>query len=384
MNKTTLLLILLFIIPLVMLPSLTVNAKTRTIVVPDDYQTIQAAVGNSTEGDIIFVRNGTYEGEIDKTLVIDRSISLIGESPETTLNLYPKTTTWSILTAGFSSSEDALQINAKEVIIANLTIKYKGNIVVSNDKVQFLNTKLYTRSTDTGLIINGSECNLIQNSLNGRLNIYKASNNISQNKIYSVKVESGNNNLIEYNDLTYLSLIGSDNIVVSKNNIGTDLISPVVYILNSSYSVLVGNNVTSNLWNTNLGISGKSYNNTIYGNNFLSPAYTTLNSSDYFYNNKEFVIVDSASLSNYWEKGGKGNFWQNYHGSDANWDGIGDIPYTIDAINEDPYPLIKPTYEEAEIGSSQIFGIIIFLTIIIFAVTILLLRRNRKTANYKQ
>ncbi len=367
-----------------MLPSLTVNAKTRTIVVPDDYQTIQAAVGNSTEGDIIFVRNGTYEGEIDKTLVIDRSISLIGESPETTLNLYPKTTTWSILTAGFSSSEDALQINAKEVIIANLTIKYKGNIVVSNDKVQFLNTKLYTRSTDTGLIINGSECNLIQNSLNGRLNIYKASNNISQNKIYSVKVESGNNNLIEYNDLTYLSLIGSDNIVVSKNNIGTDLISPVVYILNSSYSVLVGNNVTSNLWNTNLGISGKSYNNTIYGNNFLSPAYTTLNSSDYFYNNKEFVIVDSASLSNYWEKGGKGNFWQNYHGSDANWDGIGDIPYTIDAINEDPYPLIKPTYEEAEIGSSQIFGIIIFLTIIIFAVTILLLRRNRKTANYKQ
>jgi len=45
-------------------------------VVPDDYPTISAAVGNATEGDRIFVKNGTY---YEQPLLIDkRKKDLVG------------------------------------------------------------------------------------------------------------------------------------------------------------------------------------------------------------------------------------------------------------------------------------------------------------------
>ena len=40
--------------------SQTVGTSPTTITVPDDYPTIQTAIGNATAGDTVFVRNGTY------------------------------------------------------------------------------------------------------------------------------------------------------------------------------------------------------------------------------------------------------------------------------------------------------------------------------------
>ena len=36
-------------------------SHSATITVPDDYKTIQAAIGSATSGDLIFVKPGTYE-----------------------------------------------------------------------------------------------------------------------------------------------------------------------------------------------------------------------------------------------------------------------------------------------------------------------------------
>jgi hypothetical protein len=46
---------------------------------------------------------------------------------------------------------------------------------------------------------------------------------------------------------------------------------------------------------------------------------------------------------NSWDNGTVGNFWDDYHGTDNNDDGIGDTPYIIDENNQDNYPLIEPT-----------------------------------------
>src|SRR3989304_8357406 len=66
-----------------------VKADSKTIFVPDDYQTISAAVGNASDGDTIFVKSGTYN---EQPLLIDKSITLIGEETYSTQIIFHSTT----------------------------------------------------------------------------------------------------------------------------------------------------------------------------------------------------------------------------------------------------------------------------------------------------
>jgi parallel beta-helix repeat protein len=55
------------------------KAEAKTVVVPDDYSTIQDAVDNAAEGDTVFVRRGYYF----ESVLIDKSLSLVAEDNET-------------------------------------------------------------------------------------------------------------------------------------------------------------------------------------------------------------------------------------------------------------------------------------------------------------
>ena len=57
----TVMLIVLLITSIVGLTVFALKVTSKTIVVPDDYPTIQEAVGNATAGDTVYVRNGVYE-----------------------------------------------------------------------------------------------------------------------------------------------------------------------------------------------------------------------------------------------------------------------------------------------------------------------------------
>lgn len=76
-----------------------VNAENRTLVVPDEYTSIQDALNSANDGDTIFFKIGTYEAPLNQTLVIDKAISLIGEDPEKTIiNLHPPLVPLSVFT----------------------------------------------------------------------------------------------------------------------------------------------------------------------------------------------------------------------------------------------------------------------------------------------
>jgi nitrous oxidase accessory protein NosD len=51
------------------------KATRKTIIVPDDFPTIQAAINNASAGDTIFVKNGTYHEHI----TLSKTLALIGE-----------------------------------------------------------------------------------------------------------------------------------------------------------------------------------------------------------------------------------------------------------------------------------------------------------------
>jgi parallel beta-helix repeat protein len=149
-------------------------------------------------------------------------------------------------------------------------------------------------------------------------------------------VENGGNGIRLYN---------SSYNEVSHNNASIDD-TGIVLETSSNNNTLVGNNVASNYNGILVGYS--SNNNTIYHNNFL-------------HNTVQVVHITSGCV-NVWDNGypSGGNFWSDYVGVDVKSgpgqdlhgsDGIGDVPYIIDADNVDHYPLMNaygstppPTY----------------------------------------
>ena len=57
------------------------KSEPRTIIVPDDYPTIQEAINNANAGDIIYVRAGIYY----ENVIVNKTVSLVGEKKSTTI-----------------------------------------------------------------------------------------------------------------------------------------------------------------------------------------------------------------------------------------------------------------------------------------------------------
>jgi parallel beta-helix repeat protein len=122
-------------------------------------------------------------------------------------------------------------------------------------------------------------------------------------------------------------------------------------------NIVISGNVISN--NSNTGISTfdsaqiQIYGNTLSENN-VAVRFTHLENSNVcgnnFINNANQTNVDPESKNGgtfgwstiKWNNGQSGNFWSDHEGTDANKDGICDIPYIIDDNNTDHYPLMAP------------------------------------------
>ena len=82
-----------------------------TISVPDNYPSIQAAINAASPGDTIYVRAGTY----DERIVVNKTVSLIGESQATT-----------VLKNSDRSSMDSsnvVEVRANGALVANFPIR---------------------------------------------------------------------------------------------------------------------------------------------------------------------------------------------------------------------------------------------------------------------
>jgi len=106
----------------------------------------------------------------------------------------------------------------------------------------------------------------------------------------------------------------------------------------SNYNKITYNTVTKNVNICGITIHSSSNDNILY-NNILSG-----NAQDNSVNTWYDVVTQT------------GNYWSDYTGVDANYDGIGDTPYNISGgSNQDLYPLMNPYGSVTNLDTGEIF-----------------------------
>jgi parallel beta-helix repeat protein len=244
---------------------------------------------------------------------------------------------------------------------------------------------------DEGVQLNSASSNVISgNNITGNkyegmlltssnLNIISGNNVTGTLSGNGIELESCSNNMISFNNVAGnygrgILLSSSDNNTFYANDVALNLLFCIELFDYSDYNVISGNNIANN---SPYGIKLDYYsdNNTISENNMVTNAdgmgiqvssgniiyhNNFVNSSRYI--NANQVQSDGLS-SNAWDNGypSGGNYWSDYNGSDDNKDGIGDIPYIIDANNADRYPLMA-SYLIPEFSSIIILPLLFIMT----------------------
>lgn len=333
------------------------TAFTARITVPEDYSTIQEAINHANEGDTIYVKAGTYY----ENVVVNKTLSLIGENRETTFidgngtgtgiwvgKHIQRTSNVTIRGLTIRNGEYGMRYEntsnsmITESIIENQTCgilaggEGSTNNTINNNIIRncrsfgielldALNTKVeFNTIVDTpywwGLVAQScSECSIIGNNVSRTLGI---------KLLWSTRMILRGNLIYDSHAADAIQLFESDYNTVEGNLAKDCAVGVFVY---GVYNLIRCNEFVSNTEGMLIGMP----NNTIYHNNFID-------------NSLQFMYLDAKIVKNFWDNGYEGNYWSDYFGSDTNGDGIGDnvIPWQ----NVDHYPLINPYWNPSDVN----------------------------------
>lgn len=183
-------------------------------------------------------------------------------------------------------------------------------------------------------------------------------NNISNNEQSGIWLYGGTSGKNVADNTTIIGNIISGNGFVGIEKLGTGFYG---IELGSSVNTLIAEN---SIANNNIAIYLSGSKNTFYHNNFIN---NTLN-----------VDTDGTNpMINLWDNGSRGNYWDNYVGTDSNGDGIGDTQYTIDEHNQDNFPLMNPVALSSEIPPlpesspdlTLTIAVVVIIAVIVFIAT---------------
>jgi len=371
------------------------QSVSTTIVVPDDYTTIQEAINAANFGDRICVRAGTYP----EKLVVSKTVSLVGENRGTTI------------IDGLGSGT-VVYVTASSVNISGFTIQNSGvptvwpaesGIILWYSDRSTITNCIITSNGGHGFCFVESRYYTISNSIvsnnnyigiavgdTGSSNGVIRNNTVYSNRLSGIEAYRGSDDTIVEDNTVYNNMMGivfgwSDHCMIRSNrlynNTASVLLDTTSYctILNNSISykqgiVLLGlgnyfNNILNNtvrFGEYGIGLGASAMYTTISGNVISRNEYGLFiaynqgypNYDNYIYHN-DFVDnvvnarIDEDRYSNVWDDGypSGGNYWSDYVGVDEKSgpdqdlpgrDGIGDKFYIIDSNNVDHYPLMKP------------------------------------------
>lgn len=277
---------------------------------PGNYSCIQDAIDDATNGDTIFVFNGTYY----ENIVVNKSINLIGENRDTTfihgkrIGIVVNITAHSVLIRDFTITKGICGVysvgGASNITIASCICfenndpgGWRGQICLSDTKNCIVNDNIVFSSNNRGVVFESG----------GNNTVY--SNIIYYNRCYGgIDIINSDNNVI-YDNIAYwnrwgISINGgSDNIIfnntIYENDCGVNIDWPC------SSNIVLNNSINSNKVGVSVGGHKNSYN--IISNNFIFNNYNgieirylghTIENNTIIENSNSGVAVFNASNNN--------------------------------------------------------------------------------------
>jgi len=249
---------------------------------PADFHTIQEAINAANPGDTIYVRNGTYY----ENVVVNKTLSLLGENRERTI-IDPRKTSTVIL------------VSANNVSISNFTVRNSGS-----------------GTYDAGIFIEGDGCEINDNHIvsNYRSGVYISGlhntlygNNITSNSFDGVRILGSFNKLLQndiignspYQDYSGISIYGSHNIITG-NNITDDRLG--IWMDHAGDNRVSGNYIAYNSW----GIYPFCSSDNVLSNNIITSNYW--DGIEMHGPSDRNLVVDNVITSNYVGIFGGGSF----------------------------------------------------------------------------
>jgi parallel beta-helix repeat protein len=331
----------------------TIKASGNTLYVcggnPANYNTIQSAIDAASSGDTVFVYNGIYY----ENVIIDKSISLIGEDKNS-----------AIIDAEFIGSPIRIEHGADNVIIKDFKIIRSGGsaggkagIIVRSEGNKILDCNIIDNRD--GIDLSYSHNNIVDNVILDNSNegygiiIFHSNNNLIENCVFQksrtgifISVSSGNriNNTDILGLYQGIEFRGNSNSNTIENCLISDSQTPI--LLRESHSnIFRKNNIVDNWQMSRFDYSS---NNILYLNTFSN--HDGVNVRDIgslnIWNSPEPIVYTYGNneYTSY-----LGNYWNDYTGEDNDNDGIGDTPHQIWMNdNEDNFPLMVPWGEDIE------------------------------------
>ncbi|MFE3846142.1 NosD domain-containing protein [Thermoplasmatota archaeon] len=291
------------------------------------YSTIQKAIENSSNGDSIFIYDGLY----NENIIINKSISIIGESNDKTIinyigNQYQEISFITLLAD--NCTIDNIKINNSNGTdnVLGIVIKSSNNIIINTsitntEKGIYIDSDYNVNSRNNSIVMNN-----FSNNNYGLHVTYSNNNNISKNNIFNNKEYGIYLQSSEYNIISYSKYAGNDCGIRLKT---------------SKYNKITYNNISFN--KKGLYICCGSYNNNIHHNNFIN---NDLSADDGY--TTQYYTSSSPFEGNYWSdfkpsiNASDKYTGKNYDilGSDGIWDNSSYLIYRGD--NEDIYPFVNP------------------------------------------
>jgi len=354
----------------------------------DHFDNIQDGIDTVNKNRKVLVYNGTYY----ENIIINKSISIIGEDKNTT-----------IIDGG--GSGDVIYFSANWINIKGFTLQNSGDNwgnaclditsnynsindnVIKNDGSGLFGIYLHEISLE-----NTITNNVVEGCIEDGIYLCKSSDNNTISENFFINNHDGiqlfgvYGNIISYNtvlnnndDGISISNSSTDNSIYGNKVFNNSDIG--IYIGGSSKNSIKGNNVSSNIGQgINLSYSSGnsimentiiknekgiiyefSNNNSITVNDIRLNNYSGIqlidssNNNNIYHNNLINNAVNAVDeCSNIWHNlvQEAGNYWDDYNGTDSDKDGIGDTPYNISGgDNQDSYPLMHvfgPPYAEFE------------------------------------